>query len=129
MNNDVHRSGKGGTKLVDELKLTILYWFEYHYYMILILRGVLQHKVHERLSATFDHVCPEVGNILILFPDIPPAIIWIPTINSAIAIMKATKATPTAGETIINMPKITSNAPTPIRNPLDHPRLSLSPNP
>ena len=81
------------------------------------------------MQITLDYYLPEVGNILILFPETPPAIIWIPTINNAIAIMKATKATPTAGEIIINIPKIISSALTLRRSHCEQPRLSLSPNP
>ncbi len=72
---------------------------------------------------------PDDGKIFLLLPDIPATIICIPVINSAIPIIRPTNLTPKAGDAIINIPKAISNAPTPILNPLDQLRLSLSPNP
>ena len=67
--------------------------------------------------------------MLVLLPETPATTTWIPTISNAIPMRMPTRAAPIAGDTSIIIDNIISNMPTPMLNPLDQPRLSLSPTP
>ena len=67
--------------------------------------------------------------MVVLLPETPATTTWIPTISNAIPMKMPTRAAPIAGDTSIIIDSIISKMPTPMLNPLDQPRLSLSPTP